>query len=60
MDIKKGLIRIISSLTLSPVIVYIILGIARSSGANYEISNGEAFIIWILMAILIRQCLFDK
>tara|TARA_B100001765_G_C19212913_1_gene210367 strand:+ start:220 stop:402 length:183 start_codon:yes stop_codon:yes gene_type:complete len=60
MDVKKGLIRIISSLILSPVIVYIILGIARFSGANYEVSNGEAFIIWILMAILIRQCFFDK
>ena len=60
MDIKKGLIRIISSLIFSPVIVYIILGIARFSGANYEISNGEAFIVWILMAILIRQCFFDK
>ena len=43
MDIKKGLTRIVSSLILSPVIVYIILGIARFSGANYEISNGKMF-----------------
>jgi hypothetical protein len=60
MDIKKGLIQLIVSLVLSPVIVYIILTIARLSGADYEISNGDAFVIWLLMAILIKQSLFSK
>ena len=60
MDIKKGLIQLIVSLVLSPVIVYTILTIARLNGADYEISNGDAFIIWLLMAILIKQSLFSK
>ena len=34
---------------------YAVLVIARFFGANYEMSNGEAFIIWLLMAILISQ-----
>ena len=60
MDIKKGLFKLIVSLAISPVIVYIILTIARLSGADYEMSHGDAFIIWLLMAILINQSLFNK
>tara|TARA_E500000331_G_scaffold121247_1_gene118428 strand:- start:10122 stop:10274 length:153 start_codon:yes stop_codon:yes gene_type:complete len=45
---------------LSPIIVYIVLVIARLSGANYQMSHGEAFIVWLLMAILISQCLIFK
>ena len=60
MDIKQGLFKLVISLAVSPVIVYIILTIARLSGADYEISNGDAFIIWLLMAILIKQSLFSK
>ena len=60
MDMKKGLFKLIVSLAISPLIVYIILTIARLSGADYEISNGDAFIIWLLMAILIKQSLFSK
>ncbi len=60
MDIKKGLFKLIVSLAISPVIVYIILTIARLSGADYEMSHGDAFIIWLLMAILIKQSLFNK
>jgi len=60
MDIKKGLFKLIVSLAISPVIVYIILTIARLSGADYDISHGDAFIIWLLMAILIKQSLFNK
>ncbi len=60
MDIKKGLFKLIVSLAISPVIVYIILTIARLSGANYDMSHGDAFIIWLLMAILIKQSLFNK
>ena len=60
MDMKKGLFKLIVSLAISPVIVYIILTIARLSGADYEMSHGDAFIIWLLMAILIKQSLFNK
>ena len=60
MDIKKFLFKLIVSLAISPVIVYIILTIARLSGADYEMSHGDAFIIWLLMAILIKQSLFNK
>ncbi len=60
MDIKKGLFKLIVSLAVSPLIVYIILTIARLSGADYDMSHGDAFIIWLLMAILIKQSLFNK
>ena len=60
MDIKKGLFKLIVSLAVSPLIVYIILTIARLSGADYDMSHGDAFIIWLLMAILIKQSLFSK
>ena len=60
MDIKKGLFKLIVSLAISPLIVYIILTIARLSGADYDMSHGDAFIIWLLMAILIKQSLFNK
>ena len=60
MDIKKGLFKLIVSLAISPLIVYIILTIARLSGADYDMSHGDAFIIWLLMAILIKQSLFSK
>ena len=26
-------------------------------GADYEFSHGETFIVWILMAILVNNCL---
>jgi len=60
MDIKQGLFKLVISLAVSPVIVYIILTIARLSGADYAMSHGDAFIIWLLMAILIKQSLFNK
>jgi hypothetical protein len=30
---------------------------AQISGANYELSHGESFITWILIAILINGCI---
>ena len=60
MDMKKGLFKLIVSLAISPLIVYIILTIARLSGADYDMSHGDAFIIWLLMAILIKHSLFNK
>ena len=31
-----------------------------TSFADYDMSHGDAFIIWLLMAILIKQSLFNK
>ena len=55
MNIKCTLLKLLGSLVISPIIVYAILIIARFFGANYEMTHGEAFIIWLLMAILISQ-----
>ena len=55
MKIIKGLINLISSLIGSTIIIYALNIIAGFAGADYTFSNGEVFIIWILMAILINQ-----
>jgi hypothetical protein len=60
MDIKKTIINLLVSLILSPIIVYIILTIARLAGADYEMTHGETWIVWILMAILIKMSLEKK
>ena len=54
MDLKKSLIRLIVSLVASPIIVYVVLTAARLSGSTYEMSHGDTFIIWLLMAIVIN------
>ncbi len=60
MDYKSSLIKLAISLVLSPVVVYIILFAARASGASYEMTHGETFIIWLLMAIVINLSLTRK
>ena len=50
----NALISLIISLVLSPIIIYAVLLIAKLSGATYEMSHGEIFIVWVLMAILIN------
>jgi hypothetical protein len=60
MDYKKSLLYLLASLILSPVVVYIILFAARASGASYEMTHGETFIIWLLMAIVINLSLKEK
>ena len=47
---------VISSI-ISTVIIYGLTIIAGFKGADYSFSNGEVFIIWILMAILVNNCL---
>jgi len=47
--------KLLGSLIISPIVVYAVLVIARFFGADYEMSHGESFIIWLLMAILISQ-----
>jgi len=54
MDIKKTVTKLLLSLVLSPIIVYAILLTAKLAGSTYEMTNGETFIIWLLMAIVIN------
>ena len=60
MDYKKTIINLFISLILSPVIVYIFLMVARLFGSTYEMSHGETFIIWLLMAIVINLSIVKK
>ncbi len=54
-----GLINLIISLIVSTIIIYTINFIAGFAGADYSFSNGEVFVMWILMAILVNNC-FNK
>jgi len=51
--------NLLVSLILSTIIIYGLNIIAGFAGADYSFTNGEVFIIWILMAILINNC-FNK
>jgi hypothetical protein len=55
----SGVIRLTLSLVVSTIIIYSINIIAGFAGADYLFTNGEAFVIWILMAILVNNC-FNK
>tara|TARA_X000001036_G_scaffold433230_1_gene470505 strand:- start:1841 stop:2026 length:186 start_codon:yes stop_codon:yes gene_type:complete len=55
MNLKCTILKYLASLILSPIAIYGTLLFAKLFGANYEFSNGEAFVIWLLMAILINQ-----
>jgi|TARA_X000000368_G_scaffold374825_1_gene326778 ABC-type glycerol-3-phosphate transport system permease component len=57
MNYINGLINLLISLIVSTIIIYSINIIAGFAGADYTFTNGEAFIIWILMAILVNSCL---
>ena len=54
-----GIINLIISLVVSTIIIYAINFIAGLAGADYSFSNGEVFVMWILMAILVNNC-FNK
>ena len=56
MDFKKTITRLVLCLVLSPIV----FGIAKLAGANYEISHGDSFIVWVLMAILINLSITNK
>ena len=51
-----GSINLIISLIVSTIIIYAINFIAGFAGADYLFTNGEVFVIWILMAILVNNC----
>ncbi len=60
MDYKKSLVRLLISLILSPIVIYIVLWSAKAAGSTYEMTHGETFIIWLLMAIVINLSLSEK
>ena len=45
------------SLVVSTIIIYGLNIAAGFAGADYTFTNGEVFMIWILMAILVNNCL---
>ena len=45
------------SLVASTIIIYAINIVAGFAGTDYQFSHGEAFVVWILMAILVNNCL---
>ena len=57
MKYVTGLINLIFSLVISTIIIYAINIVAGFAGADYSFTNGEVFVIWILMAILVNNCL---
>ena len=56
MNYLSGLLNLITSLVISTVIIYAINFIAGFAGADYSFTNGEVFVMWILMAILVNIC----
>ena len=57
MDYLCALRDLAISLIVSTIIIYALNIIAGFAGADYTFTNGEAFIIWILMAILVNNCM---
>jgi hypothetical protein len=60
MDFKKSILNLLISLVLSPILVYIVLFAAGAAGSTYEMTHGETFIIWLLMAIVINLSIQKK
>jgi len=56
MNYITGLVNLIVSLIVSTIIIYAINIVAGFAGADYTFTNGEVFVMWILMAILVRNC----
>ena len=59
MNYLSGLLNLVTSLVISTIIIYAINFIAGFAGADYSFTNGEVFVMWILMAILVNNC-FNK
>ena len=51
-----GIINLLICLIVSTIIIYTINIVAGFAGADYLFTNGEVFVIWILMAILVNNC----
>jgi hypothetical protein len=56
MNYLSGLINLIFCLVVSTIIIYAINFAAGFAGADYSFTNGEVFVMWILMAILVNNC----
>ena len=56
MNYLSGLINLIFCLFVSTIIIYAINFVAGFAGADYSFTNGEVFVMWILMAILVNNC----
>ena len=56
MKYLSGFINLVLSLIFSTLIIYTINFIAGFAGADYSFTNGEVFVMWILMAILVNNC----
>ena len=56
MNYVSGLINLVISLVISTIIIYAIYFAAGFAGADYSFTNGEVFVMWILMAILVNNC----
>ena len=56
MNYLSGLINLVTSLVISTIIIYAINFIAGFAGADYSFTNGEVFVMSILMAILVNNC----
>ena len=56
MNYLSGLVNLVTSLIISTIIIYAINFIAGFAGADYSFTNGEVFVMWILMAILVNNC----
>ena len=56
MNYLSGFINLVTSLVISTIIIYAINFIAGFAGADYSFTNGEVFVMWILMAILVNNC----
>ena len=56
MNYLSGLLNLITTLVISTIIIYAINFIAGFAGADYSFTNGEVFVMWILMAILVNNC----
>ena len=56
MNYINGLINLVISLFISTIIIYAINFAAGFAGADYSFTNGEVFVMWILMAILVNNC----
>ena len=55
MNYINGLINLVVSLFISTIIIYAINFAAGFAGADYSFTNGEVFVMWILMAILVNN-----
>ena len=57
MNYLCALKNLLISLISSTIIIYAINIVAGFAGADYTFTHGETFVIWILMAILVNNCL---